>query len=246
MLSVAYQATVVLVESPVTPREAPPVRARGLYVTPIRSPFIDRVRSTDGVEAPITVGSTIVVEGSRLDSPSVQVRVGTVTVDPAAGQVTDTAITLPVPAGVQAGILGVQVIQPFLMGEPPVAHRGVESNAAPFVLRPTLTGPVTLANGAGGAVDATVPLDPPVGKAQRVVLLLNEFSAPQTRAPLAYSFEAPSRNLPASPATQATITFPTLGVEAHEYLVRVRVDGAESVLGVDGSGRLATPRVTFP
>jgi hypothetical protein len=43
-LSVAYQATVVLVESAVTPRDAPPVRARGLYLTPLRSPFIERVR----------------------------------------------------------------------------------------------------------------------------------------------------------------------------------------------------------
>lgn len=245
VLSVAYSGTVVLIESDVTPSTAPPVRARNLYITPFRSPVIDRVRSAAGPDEPITTGSTLVIEGTRLRADPIQVRVGEITVTPTIDQVTETAITLPVPAGVMSGIKGAQVIQPYEMGTPPVPHKGVESNAAPFVLRPTMTGAVTAAAGAAGAVDVSIPLAPDVGKAQRVVLLLNEFQPPTTRAPFAYTFEAPSRNQPASPATQSTIVVPTVGVEPGDYLVRVQVDGAESLLAVDGSGQLATPRVTF-
>jgi hypothetical protein len=245
VLSVAYQGTVVLIESDVHPTSAPPVRARNLYVTPFRSPVIDRVRSAAGADEPITSTSIIVIEGERLQADPLQVRVGEVIVTPTVDQVTDKTITIPLPVGVRAGLKGAQVIQPWDMGTPPVPHKGVESNAAPFVLRPTITGAVTVAPGAAGAVDVSVPLAPDVGKAQRVVLLLNEFGAPAARTPFAYSIEAPSRNQPASPATVSTIVVPTTGVEPGDYLVRVQVDGAESLLGVDGTGLLATPRVTL-
>jgi len=245
-LSVAYRGTVVLIESELSPQTSLPVRGRSVYVTPFRSPMIDRVISAAGADEAITAGSTLLVQGSRFRADVTQVRIGGVVVTPAMDQVTDTEISLPIPAGVAAGIRGVQVIQPFLMGTPPVAHEGVESNAAPFVLRPTIAGAVTTAPGAEpGVTDVTVPLDPPVGKAQRVVLRINEFQTPTTRSPFAHSFEAPSRNQPASPPTVATITFPTVGVQPAEYLVRVQVDGAESVLSVDGAGQLASPRVTF-
>jgi hypothetical protein len=245
-LSVAYQGTVVLIESDLSPQVSLPVRGRNVYVTPFRSPVIDGVVSAGGTDEPITAGGTVLVRGSRLRADVTQIRVGGVIVTPATDNVTDTEISLPIPPGVPAGIRGVQVIQPFLMGTPPIPHAGVESNAAPFVLRPTITGAVTTApGGEAGTTVVTVPVDPPVGKAQRVVLLLNEFQPPTTRSPLAYSFEAPSRNQPASPPTVGTITFPTVGVQPAEYLVRVQVDGAESVLAADGTGHFASPNVTF-
>jgi hypothetical protein len=245
VLSVAYQGTVVLIESDVTPRTAPPVLARNLYVTPFRSPVIDRVVSAAGSGEPITSASTIVIEGTRLGASPMKVRIGEAIVAPTVDQVTDTAITLPVPAGVGAGIKGAQVIQPFEMGTPPVPHEGIESNAAPFVLRPTISGAVTIAATGGGGLDVSVPLVPDVGMAQRVVLLLNEFQAPSTRSPRGYAFTAASRNQPASPALQSTVTVATAGVEPGDYLVRVQVDGAESLLSVDETGQLATPRVSI-
>jgi hypothetical protein len=246
VLSVAYQGTVVLIESDLSPRSALPVRGRNVYVMPFRSPVIDRVISDAGAEEPITPSTTLLIQGSRLRADLTQVRIGGVVVTPPVDQITDREITLPMLPGLLAGIRGVQVIQPFEMGTPPATHEGVESNAAPFVLRPTVSGAVTTAAGSGaGVVDVTIPLNPPVGKAQRVVLLLNEFQAPTTRAPLAYSFEAPSRNQPASPPEQPTITVRTVGVQPADYLVRVQVDGAESLLDVDGAGTFASPRATF-
>jgi hypothetical protein len=244
VLSVAYQGTVVLIESEETPQEALPVRDRSIYVVPFRFPVIDRVQSDAGPTQPITSGSTLVILGQQLRGDITRVRVGPVEVIPNMDEMSDTRITIAIPSGVPAGVEGVQVVQRLLMGTPPEEHRGFESNVAPFVLRPTITGLVT-ATPAAGIVNVNVPMDPPVGKGQRVILLLNEFDPPTDRSAHAYSFSAPSRNQPAAPDTVTSIEFPTGGVAPGSYLVRVQVDGAESLLETDPNGKYVSPRVTF-
>ena len=89
-------------------------------------------------------------------------------------------------------------------------------------------------NGSGRfSADVELTIAPKVGKAQRVSLLLNEFGAPASRAPRAYAFDAPSRNLPTAPDSVATLSISVSGVAAGDYLLRVVVDGAESVLERD-------------
>ena len=83
------------------------------------------------------------------------------------------------------------------------------------------------------SADIELTIAPRVGKAQRLSLLLNEFDAPASRAPRAYAFDAPSRDLPAAPDSVATLEIPVSGVAAGDYLLRVVVDGAESVLERD-------------
>src|SRR5439155_22624920 len=101
----------------------------------------------------------------------------------------------PVPAGLYAGVKGVQVVQPFKMGDPATDHRGLESNIAAFVLRPTITnGPALPASAVIGKVATTVTIDgtvvqlragqlelacdPAVGRNQRVTPLLNQYNPP--------------------------------------------------------------------
>jgi hypothetical protein len=43
----------------------------------------------------------------------------------------------------------------------------------------------------------------------------------------------------------ATIVFPLSFVAPGTYLLRAQVDGAESPLGVDGSGAFASPAITI-
>ena len=233
-LSVAYQASVVLIEAEETPQAALPVRAPKLYVRPFHQPVIEQVMAQEGANQPIVAGSTLVIRGQRLRGDVTQVRIGGVEVEPASEDVSDTQISLPLsslPAGsLRAGVQGVQVVHPMLMGDPPTLHRGVESNVAAFVLRPTVTGVE-----APDATEVTVTFNPEVGKTQRVVLLLNEFNPPSDRAPRAYSFKAPPDNGIEDEDVDetASITFSITGVEPEEYLVRVQVDGAESPLAVD-------------
>jgi len=115
----------------------------------------------------------------------------------------------------------------MMMGTPPVAHRGVESNVAAFVLRPIIT-----------IDDATkvVNVSPTIGQRQRVVILLNEVAE---NTPAAYTLVIPSRD-----ADTNEISIPVSGVEAGPYLVRVQVDGAESLLDVK-DGEYAGPKVVI-
>jgi hypothetical protein len=148
------------------------------------------------------------------------------------------------------------------MGSPPVPHRGVESNVAAFVLRPTIA-TVSLLNLQGTGLslrsaDVTLTVDPAIGDLQRVVLLLNErvvassppsASPPQEIKSESYSFIAPTRialSPPAGPpGASHTITIPIKGVKAGTYVVRLQVDGAESVLGTDLNGQFNSPQTTI-
>jgi hypothetical protein len=147
-----------------------------------------------------------------------------------------------------------------LMGSPPVPHAGVESNLSAFVLRPQIVGPVGISNlqGSGSdprSADVTLQVNPAIGDAQRVVLVLNEsvspLSPPASSAPArAYSFKAAPRVLvsppPGPPGPSHSITIPISGVQAGTYLARVQVDGAESPLDTDATGRFVAPQVNIP
>jgi hypothetical protein len=260
--SALYQASVVLIESRRSVKSSLPVRQRNLYVVPFKQPVIDQLKSQSAptgpiLDQPILAGYLLVAQGQNLRGEDTLIKMDSFEVAPA--DVTDTQIIAPIPVALQAGVHGVQVVHRLLMGSPPVPHRGVESNVAPFVLRPQVIEPVTVANVQGTgtqlrSADVTVTLEPTVGATQRVVLLLNEFqqpaSPPDAIVPpaLSYSFIAPSRlNLQSPPASppgaSATITFGVSGVRAGRYVVRVQVDGAESPLATDAVGRFDSPQI---
>ena len=260
----AYQAAVVLIESKQRTKSALPVRARNIFAVPFNQPVIEQVTSQANASAPIVLnqpvlaGQNLVLLGRGLRADDVRVNVGGIEVTPADANITDTQIILPLPAGLQAGVQGAQVIHRRLMGTPPVPHRGVESNLAAFVLRPTIdppASPVFVAGAGPAPISGTVSVavNPAIGNAQRVTLLLNEFvpitSPPQTTVAAAYSFIAPLRT-PLSPpsgppGSSHTIAIPVSGVKAGTYLVRIQVDGAESMLGTNSIGQFDKPTVTI-
>ena len=84
---------------------------------------------------------------------------------------------------------------------------------------------------------------PKVDKKQRVILLLNEYDAPDMPPARAYSFYAPKDNGIANPAQEDTdsITFAVKDLLAGKYLACVQVDGAESLLQRDGGGKYSDP-----
>jgi hypothetical protein len=221
-LSVAYQAAVVLIESQATPETALPVRARNVYAVPFQQPFIEQVGSAAGAGAPLVAGGTLRLLGQHLRGERTRVRIGDVEATPVPSDVTETRLDIslnapPFPADkLRAGVQGVQVVQPRLLGTPPAEHAGFESNVAAFVLHPTITVNASTSTN----IDLTV--DPKVGARQRVVLLLNEDT---TVDPGAYTFAAPPRN-----ADSAALSILISGVPAGTYFVRLQVDGAESLL----------------
>jgi Pvc16 N-terminal domain len=234
-LSAAFQASVVLMESDDTPREALPVLGRNLYVSTFRSPSIDRVISQAGPDAPITAGSTLLIQGQQLrGGDATLVLMEGVERVPTA--ITDTMITLPLPANVHAGVQGLQVIQKKNMGTPPAAHRGFESNVAPFVLRPTIGVTSAVASVSGGT-DVVLNLTPNIGIGQRAVLLLDNLPGDPVRSFMSQPV--------VSAADSSQIIINIHGVPAGKYLVRVQIDGAESLLTTTANV-FSGPTVTMP
>ena len=84
-------------------------------------------------------------------------------------------------------------------------------------------------------------LDPALESTQQVQLLLNEVAPPAGAVPLSFTFDASPSQISAN-----SVTFTTFGTRPGAYLVRVRVDGAESVLQTDlGTGAYSGPVVTL-
>ena len=246
-LSVAYQGSVVLIESEESHQTPLPVRQRNLYVTSFRQPVIEEVHSQTEPKKPIVVGDTLLIRGQRLAGGTTHVRIGDGDlITPIA--VSDTEITLnlaepPLDAGVlRAGVHGVQVVHSMMLGTPPTPHRSVESNVAPFILHPAITNVTASTSGTDPRVTkVVVTLTPPLQSGQRVVLLLNRVGTVPPDEPRAYSFSAKSAN------GSSSMTFSGLkGVIAAVYLVRVQVDGAESPLLVDATLSYNSPKVTIP
>jgi hypothetical protein len=245
-LSVAYQGTVVLIESEEEPEAALPVLERNVYGVPLRQPVIERVVSRAGPDRPIVAESAVILRGKVLRGGVTEVRVGGMDREPIPKDVSESQIGLILPAGLRAGVQGVQVIHSLDIGAPAVPHRVFESNVAAFVLHPIIkkkadgeydievTNPQSAGNGTHSA-DLIVKLDPQVGKDQRVMLEL-------------LSGETVAHLFAAAPLAADTdkITFRITGVTAGTYLVRVRVDGAESPLDRDENNQPIAPTVTIP
>jgi len=235
-LSLAYTGTAVLIESEDTPQKALPVRERGIYTISFDQPGIEKIVPQDD-GATIAAGDTIIIKGKRMAGDVTVIRIGEIEMTPSPDNLTKDSITITLPPGLRAGILGLQVIHKILMGKPAVPHRGVESNVFPFVLSPVISGvsaPSLVNDGKDNmSGNVTLDIDPEVGKKQRVVLLLNELAPPPDKVPGAYMFEAPSRDEPSNPDSTGTISIPVEMVKKGRYLVQVQIDGAQSELGVD-------------
>jgi hypothetical protein len=247
--SAGYAATVVLIESKSPIEAAPPVQTANVTALQLRQPNITAVTPTFVPWAPAL---SLTLTGTNLTGPGVVVVFDN---NPTAPQTPAPngkgGSTLTVPA-LPAGINTLRVVQQVAVGAPP-AKNVVESNVALFYLQPVIRQGPTPPNDdliAPGPVDntvtppvtpVTVQLDPVMQSSQQVQLLLNELSPPAGQPPLSFTFDAGPTQISSN-----SVTFSTFGTRAGPYLVRVRVDGAESVLRTDsGTGNYAHPVVTL-
>ena len=212
--SLAYKASVVLIERDLPTRAALPVRERRVHVLPLERPLIHAV-SPQFVQS----GDVLTLQGQNLRGDPTLVRFGATVVEPPIQDVRDRQIAVTVPADLLAGIQAVQVVHPLDFGTDDEPHRGFESNTVAFMLIPQITTALPASVAAGGTL--TLDFSPSIGRAQSVALLLGD-----------QTIEIPLRD-PNGPEVSATLDFPMAGIESGTYLLRVRVDGAESRLVVD-------------
>jgi len=243
VLSVAFRAGVVLLESRATPKPRLPVRDYGLYAFTLTRPVVERIVSRDGDDQPILAGSSVIVHGRNLRAESSEVVVAGVAVVPTV--ISASRIEIVLPDGLTAGPQGLQIFCGIMAGEPPVPHRSAASDLAIFVVNPGIGRnngghdiTVTNVQGTGGSprsAEILVGMDPDVAENQRVTLEL------LTSTGDVRSFFAAERA-----ATTDRMTFAVSGLQAGEYLLRVRVDGAATPFDLDEEQQTTGPKVTLP
>lgn len=254
----AYVASVVLIQRRQPTRTPLPVRTRKLYAQTLRRPVIEKIRSQvtaiDPVleNEPILAGHRLVLVGSQLSAgEDTLVRIGDFEETPAGpADISDSSVTIALPAGLQAGVHGAQIVHEISMGSPPVPHLGIESNLCPFVLSPEITALASTGSVAGSDVELQLTVNPAVGEEQRVAVILNELvpvaSPPLENPPTPRSYRFDVSPEPSSPpAPQTNLAIPVDGVAAGIYILRILVDGAASALETDTDGRYNGPLVTI-
>jgi hypothetical protein len=220
----AYQVSVVLIESLRSTRPTLPVRERKVFVMPFQQPTIDAVSPQI-----VLAGDTLTLEGRNLKGDITKVRFGSATAEP--GTLSDTQLEVIVPTTLLAGVNTVQVVHSLDFGTPQEPHRGFASNMAAFMIAPQINGtPGPVVHGSM----LTLSITPSVGRNQRVALLLGDRTI--------FIPNRPPTDLAISPS----VVFPIpTDFPPGTWLVRVQVDGAESALTVDASGKFDKPTVTI-
>jgi hypothetical protein len=232
VLSIAYRACLVIVEGRENFQRALPIRdasPAGLAPFPA-SPYIEQVVAQGSRFEPIVIGSVMIIRGRNLQSQTVEIHVGDLVISPTSVQDREIIFSLENMAlpQIQAGVQSLQVIHRIASTSPLITN-AIASNVMPFVLCPTIVNvSVTqleeIEDNLRSAV-IVVQLDVLVREKQKVVLALNEWTSDN---PSIYLFDRPPL-----PSTLSTIEIPITNIKAGEYLVRMRIDGAESKLGVD-------------
>ena len=249
--TVALRVTTVLIDSDLPARPALPTRAAHLGVIAPARPTIVAVRAEEGASVPVLPGTRVVIEGANLTAPEMVLRVGGIDLTAAIAEATARRIVLalpdPLPAGLRAGAAPVTVLHLTPLGEPPALRETAVSNPGLIVIRPSVD--ASFAASAERSVDGVVLRDgtmaltlaPPVGRRQRVTLLLNATDG----SGRGYGLRAPDGNgLPPDAEETASVEIPVTDLAAGSYLLRVQVEAGESVLTTDAEGRFAGPTVT--
>ena len=246
-VSAAYAASVLLIESKAPVAAALPVLSRTLTAFPLTEPVVEAV---EPAFVPFAPNAALRIAGRNLAGRDTFVQFD--------GNPDDLKTAVPVNGGRAAsvplpslspGINTFRVIRRLKFGA--TTKTIVRSNVGSFVLQPVIA---RLASGdyditVGTDASVTVNIDPPRKPGQPASILFNEVlpatnQQPLGHVPRAFAFDAdPLSGVNPSSAVRAV----TPGMPGGTYLVRVRVDGADSPLDRDSStNRFVGPVVTLP
>ncbi len=254
-VSAGYAVSVALIETN-APLLAPlPVLNPVVTVIQFAEPSIDAIVPQ---LIPYAAGASLTIAGSNLTGQNTVVVFDGAPTSPQTATPIGAGATVSVPLpALTAGINTLHVARQVNLGESTLTNV-VESNTASFALQPVIARgpnspfPYQISVGAavpppsGSTIPPTVPVtvtvEPALTTAQTVSLLLSQLTvAPGTTA-LSYAFDAAPEDI----TPPNTVVFDTQGVASGTYLVRVRVDGANSPLDIDATTKqFVSPTATF-
>jgi hypothetical protein len=227
--TLVYDANVVLLEQPSVTTAPFPVLTRGGALAPLRQPrILSIVRHGQPRLAPIRAGDVLDVAGQLLAASATTLDVDGIVVPGAAITVaTDSLIRFTLPATTPAGARTLRVAHVIGGGPPPATIFTTTSEPAVIMVHPVISAAAKVA----GNVEVTVATA--VGAGQRAEILVNRLGTAHS-AVLSTALATPTKAVGAA-----------AGVAPGIYLVRIRVDGVESIPAVGGSGVIDTPQVTL-
>jgi hypothetical protein len=175
-LSAALQASVVLIEAPLTPAVRRPVLRRGIYTGLPRPPVLTTIAP---LLTPRTVGTErarLTLEGTALSGDATRVRLGNL--DPVAPVTADDVrVVVAIPDGLRAGIHAAQVLVAHTFSGTEAPRRfELASNTLLFVLEPRITTASPLAASVGGTL--TIGVEPAIAPRQQVRLIVGDLAIP--------------------------------------------------------------------
>jgi hypothetical protein len=172
-VSTAYEVTVILLDSQLTPKPSLPVLTTQVAVVPFSVPVI---QSVDPQVLEAGPGATLTINGLNLSTAEavVSVLINAVSVTPAPSDVTSTEISIVVPSAVTPGVQSVQVVQSMQLAPGQPALPFFESNVVPFVLAPAITTPEPISATPGGTL--LLSFTPNVVEGQQIDFLIGDYS----------------------------------------------------------------------
>jgi len=218
----SYQVTVVLIQDSSTVKSNLPVQSRNIATLAMPPPVVKTISPTS-----VAVGDMLTLTGSYfLGSKATDTMVqfdGELPLVPAAS-VQDSTVRVKVPATLPAGVRSVRVVRQVSFGVSTDPHPGFSSNPVQFFLVPTITTPPPIS--ANLNTTLTLAVTPPVGREQRVALMVGNYSIALPALP------------PAAPDFSSTLNFPIPADFPYTtppvaLPLRVQVDGAQSKLTLD-------------
>jgi hypothetical protein len=231
--SAAYVATVVLINSKGIVKSAPPVMARNIGVVGFERPAIEDVEpDIFQMNGPVQ----LTLSGSGFQAPGNMAQFGTTQV--IFDSVTFDSALVTVPASVVPGMNLLKVVRNYAIGQPPDKFIA-DSNPVGIIVQPFITGTSTPI--VSGVQRIVVNFAPNCRQDQPATLLLDQLDAVPPAVPNRYAIDA----LPSEIGT-GSISFNAGDVKAGKYLLRIRIDGAESVPAFDPNLGFTNPQVTMP
>jgi len=259
--SMAYTAAGVLIERE-RPRRVPlPVRVAALAAVPrvrldltgLRPPDVEPGRPV--FPPAFAPGADLAIDGSgfAVSGLALEIDGRRVAIDAAASTAETLGTTLP--GDLVPGVYALRVVRDVEYGEGGPVRPAERSTLLALPVRPVLDAgapPAFAADGPAedGTIDGTVTVTfaAPVGTAQPVRLILTATAPDAEGRRPAYAVEAlPVEPGPggAVPETVLVRRFALAGARTGAYLVRIEIDGVQSVPDIDGAGAFVGPTLAL-
>lgn len=232
-LSMAYKVMAVVIDGEDPAERALQVRERPIQgIAPFPSrPQVNRVLAEEGPYHPILPTTCLQIQGRHLKGTHTQVRLGAQDIPIQTLADDQIRLSLDTVPTLRSGIQSLQVVHHRTLplandAAPPLR---ISSNPVSFTLCPVLqtvqVEEVSDHDGDTCAARLILTVTPAVGARQGVMLSLYEWS---TQQPASYLIDVPPRS-----QDSAQITVAVQGIQPGIYLVRLIIDGAESLLAID-------------